>query len=100
MDSIDNTCRTPLMLAAATGLSQAVTLLVKAGADLTVTDVYGNTALHFAYAFSCMSIASYLENQQDDHHVENVNSMTPIDVSGLCRQKEFKPLIRFKEIKI
>jgi ankyrin only family protein len=48
LDIQNDTYQTALHLAVLTGNSQIVRLLVVGGADLTVRDVHGNTALHLA----------------------------------------------------
>jgi ankyrin repeat protein len=90
VDSLDINCRTPLMLAAACNLPQAVTLLVDCGADINATDIEGNTALHLAYAFGSISCALFLESRGADTNILNTSSRTPSEEAG--RQSTLIPI--------
>jgi len=79
------------MLAAALNLQEDVQLLMHYNADISVTDLNGNSAMHYAYAFGCITIASLLENAGGSTSVENHRHETPLDVAGRSKEKDFKP---------
>jgi ankyrin repeat protein len=82
VDSIDHKCRTPLMLAAAANLKDAIVMLLDAGADLNASDIDGNTALHLAYSLGSTAAAILLESRGADQDRENMSKCTPIEMSG------------------
>ena len=87
VDSLDYRCRTPLMLAAAANLLEAVKILVRSGSDLNASDIDGNTALHFAYGFGCATVAVYLESQGiANTEAKNHTQYMPIEMSGRVSQ--------------
>jgi ankyrin repeat protein len=83
IDSLECKCRTPLMLAAAFDLPEAVSLLCSAGADVNMRDLDGNTALHYAYACSSSHAMSALEDNNANTDIANNAGNTPFDVIGL-----------------
>lgn len=84
VNSLDCKARTPLMIAAACNLLDAIALLVEAGADATLKDnIGGNTALHYAYCAGSMAAASLLEELGADANAVNNQGQTPIEVTGL-----------------
>eukprot|EP01041_Mallomonas_annulata_P000402 gene402-729_t len=99
VDGLDCKCRTPLMFASALGIEEAVAVLIHAGADLNAVDLNGNTALHYAYAYSAVGIASTLECHGADTRIENGFHLSPLDVIGKYTSADFKPLLRFVNAK-
>ena len=91
LDSLDANCRTPLMVAAACNLSDAVTVLLDNGADFRVTDLERNTALHIAYAFGSLSSALLLEARGADTEAVNGRNRIPTEEAG-C-QSSLIPLL-------
>ena len=86
VDSLDYKCRTPLMLAAGANLFDAVKLLIEGEADVNISDIDGNTALHFAYGFGNASLAIYLEDHHADSDCKNLDGKTPLDMAGLANR--------------
>lgn len=82
VDSIDINGRTPLMLAAMCGLTDACELLVEAHCDVNASDLDGNTACHLAYAYGATSVAMYLEGRPDFLESTNAMGNTPLDCAG------------------
>ena len=86
VDALDYKCRTPLMLAAGANLFDAVKMLIENGADVNISDIDGNTALHFAYGFGNASLAVFLEGHNANPDNKNLNGDTPIDVAGMANR--------------
>ena len=82
VDAVDLRCRTPLMLAAATNLVEAVEILLLAGADVNAHDLDGNTPLHLAYAFGAASAIVALESASADSFSKNHNGKEPLELAG------------------
>lgn len=85
VDSLDHKCRTPLMLAAAANLTHVVKILLDSGSDMNITDIDGNSALHFASAFGCASVMVILEARNANQNLLNLSSKSPIEMAGKCR---------------
>jgi hypothetical protein len=84
INALDEKSRTPLMIAAACNLIEAVSILLEHGADLALRDsINGSTALHYAYAAGSMAAASVLEERGADLLAVDNSDRTPIDVTGL-----------------
>jgi ankyrin repeat protein len=83
VDSLDYLCRTPLMLAAAANLVECIDLLIVSRTEVNSSDIDGNTALHYAYAFGSMAAASVLELRGADNTRTNNSGATPLDVTGM-----------------
>ena len=82
VDGLDYKCRTPLMLAAAASLPDAIKILLEAGSSVDSTDLDGNTPLHFAYAFGNSQICVILEAQGANIEARNIGKCTPLDMAG------------------
>ena len=82
VDAVDSRCRTPLMLAAATNLVEAVEILLLAGADVGAHDLDGNTPLHLAYAFGAASAVVTLEGAAADSLSKNHAGRAPLELAG------------------
>ena len=82
VDAVDFKCRTPLMLAAATNLVDAIEILLLAGADVDAHDLDGNTPLHLAYAFGAASAIVALESASADTLSKNHSGRTPLELAG------------------
>jgi len=91
LDSLDVNCRTPLMLAAACNITDAVGMLLDAGADVGVTDLERNTAMHIAYAYGSLSSAFVIETKGGDTSARNGRQRTPTEEAG--RQGSLLPLL-------
>lgn len=84
INALDAKSRTPLMIAAACNLIDAVSMLIEHGADLSLRDsINGSTALHYAYASGSMATASLLEERGADLSPLDNADRTPIDVTGM-----------------
>ena len=81
-DAVDTHCRTPLMLAAATNLTEAVEILLSAGADTNAKDLDGNTALHLAYAFGAAASVVAIEGAGADQDSKNHAGKFPLELAG------------------
>ncbi|KAL3672059.1 hypothetical protein V7S43_002723 [Phytophthora oleae] len=82
---------TPLMLAATIKDPIFMETLLDRLPDednLLTTDVDGNTALHYSYAFCQAQNSTMLEDQMDDADVENKQGKTPFEITG-SRDKIF-----------
>ncbi len=66
----DDEARTPLMLAAIIGDQMCLGLLLQAGADVNVTDMYGNTALVLAAKYGhCRCLEAFVKAGANVNHV-------------------------------
>ncbi|KAI1725462.1 DHHC palmitoyltransferase domain-containing protein [Ditylenchus destructor] len=68
---------TPLHWAARHGHSKMVSLLVRSGADWSLRDVEGFTALHISVQFGCTPVAAYLVAMGQSPDELDVTRMTP-----------------------
>jgi hypothetical protein len=82
VDSVDISCRTPLMIAASANLTQAVDILLKAGADVNARDIDGRTALHLANCFGSVSASNLLEANGADSEIKDGRGNKPSEVTG------------------
>ena len=96
VDALDAHCRTPAMYAAIVDDPEALQLLIQAGADLSMKDVDGNTALHLAYMY-CSSRCRrlLLASGGVDEEGTNLSGRTPLDVAG--RGKSVRRTIFYEE---
>ena len=78
--------RTALHLAAIGNLTDAVSILLDAGADMLSTDLDGNTALHLAYAYTASATISLLETKGSNEESINMLGKTPLECAGCLRK--------------
>merc|ERR1719259_1607981 len=71
VDHADHMAVTPLMFAAGANAPHCVTELLEAGADLTLTNVTGETA----YAVACRKGAQYAIAAIDRHMMKSLSSL-------------------------
>ena len=76
---------TPLMIAAEEGHINAVTSLVKCGANVDLQDKYGNTALHYAAGLS-------VDERFSDDLPEIVETLLNLGASHMCNHQGLTPL--------
>lgn len=73
---------TPLHTACTTQQAKIVSLLLKKGADLTVGDVFGNTAMHRCARFNSVDCAkALLEKQSDWSNARNIDGLNPLQIA-------------------
>ncbi len=82
MNATDHFGRTSLMLAASCNLIQACRLLLSHGAKINACDDSGNTAMHFAYMYTCTNVITLLRSSDGDEGVKNKEGKSPADVAG------------------
>jgi ankyrin repeat protein len=86
-DAADYDARTPLMLAAAEGHGDAVMLLLQLGADPSLTDRFGSTALDDARRFQRWDVATILENPKSVSVRKAMQQHVSIDMGQDAQQK-------------
>merc|ERR1711871_772770 len=80
------------MYAAQGGICSVMKVLVLDGnADLEIRDKYGNTAMHYAIAYSQIAAANFLEDQGADALALNDNDESPTDVAAI--KKDLLPYL-------
>jgi ankyrin repeat protein len=82
VDAVDTRCRTPLMIAASTNVTDAVEILLAQGADVAAHDLDGNTPLHLAYAMGAASAIVALEAAGADQEAKNHKGCIPLELAG------------------
>ena len=89
---------TPLMYAAQGGICSMMKILFRDGdADLEIRDKYGNTAMHYAIAYSQIAAANFLEDQGADALALNDNDESPTDVAAI--RKDLLPHLSKKAMR-
>ena len=83
VEVLDRRCTTPLMIAARRGRVEVAQMLLTHGASKDSTDIYGNTPLHYAYAFKQMDVVALLLKQGAAPFAENRARQSPEDVMAL-----------------
>ena len=81
-DSVDDSGRTGLQIAAISGNLQIAAILIKAGANVNRKDGLGNTALHVAIERNQTEMADLLIDIGADVNSENRNGMTPLMIAA------------------
>uniref|UniRef100_A0A0E4G9L1 Ankyrin_rpt-contain_dom domain-containing protein n=1 Tax=Anopheles gambiae TaxID=7165 RepID=A0A0E4G9L1_ANOGA len=84
----DENLLTPVLLAAANGQTDALTVLLKRGADLSRTDRSGSTALHLAAAAGHRQCVECLLSVNVNVFELNTAGRTALDMAKLHRQVE------------
>ena len=84
VDSRNTTGRTPLMNAALKGNVQAVKIMIKRGADPSLTDYIGWNTLHFAAQGGDTDIISLIHTHLPNIESKTGNGLTPLMVAALC----------------
>ncbi|HEY5999822.1 MAG TPA: ankyrin repeat domain-containing protein [bacterium] len=75
---VDETRRTPLMVAASEGNKKIVELLADNGADMNLQDRLGYTALHWAAYYNCGAVAEALAKRGASLNIEERKGFTPL----------------------
>ena len=70
------------MLAAIVNSVEILQMLHEAGADLTMKDLNGNTALHFAYMYKSRPCIRYLLNVNIDENILNMAGKSGLEMAG------------------
>lgn len=70
------------MLAAAANLTDAIVLLIEAGAFINSKDLDGNTALAFAYMYGSTDAIKLLESNGADSNLTNNSGRIPLEEAG------------------
>lgn len=78
---IDNSNRTPIMIAARSGDSDMVRELVNAGANPNLADVDGNNALWYACMSQCVGCVKLMLKADVEVDNQNVHGFTPLNYS-------------------
>ena len=81
-NSVDDSGRTGLQIAAGNGNLQIAAILIKAGANVNQKDRLGNTALHIATERNQIEVAELLIDVGTDLNSENKNGMTPLMIAA------------------
>jgi uncharacterized protein len=81
-NSVDDSGRTGLQIAAGNGNLRIAAILIKAGANVNLKDRLGNTALHAAIERNQTEMADLLIDVGADINSENRNGMTPLMVAA------------------
>lgn len=84
VNAMDAQGRSPLILAAASGSMEIVTMLLGKGAEPTAVDLRGNTSLHYALAYANAAIAAALAGGGVDYECRNKDGKTPQELAGQC----------------
>ena len=86
------------MYAAQGGICSMMKILFRDGdADLEIRDKYGNTAMHYAIAYSQIAAANFLEDQGADALALNDNDESPTDVAAI--RKDLLPHLSKKAMR-
>ena len=85
-NSVDDSGRTGLQIAAGNGNLQIAAILIKAGANVNQKDRLGNTALHVATERNQTEMAELLIDVGTDLNSENKNGMTPLMMAARAGQ--------------
>ena len=91
--SLDDTRKTPLMLAAAAGNEEMVTLLLRYRAKLDLRDQIGNTALAYAAFRGHVEVAELLLASGASVDLDNRQGMTPLMIAAQQGQTEVVRLL-------
>ena len=64
-----------------------VTMLVNEGADVNAADNNGNTALHYAYAYSQAKVCTILEARGASLDIQNLDERMPKEMEGVSKRR-------------
>ena len=93
-DSKDRDGRTPLMFAAAGGLSDTVKLLLDNGADVNARTEVGGTALIYAAAMGQLECVKLLIEHGADKTIRNDNGYT---ANSVARERGHSAIVDYLE---
>ena len=82
VDAVDSDGRTALMIASLKGNVDAITILLNAGADLSISDVYGKTSIHMVKPGSCSKDAlQTIVDRGADVNAKSIENVTALMIA-------------------
>ncbi|SCV70537.1 BQ2448_1931 [Microbotryum intermedium] len=79
LDWVDARGATPLHIAAMKGQLETVQILIHAGSEIDVRDMFGNTALHYAASWGSLPVIKLLIELDCDYNATNGEGFTPYE---------------------
>eukprot|EP00793_Prasinoderma_coloniale_P005275 PRCOL_00001037-RA len=78
----DRFLNTPLIVASQNNRKRACRAALRGGVDVNAANKHGNTALHYAFAYSYFEVADYLISKGANTSLKNKAGQTPIEAGG------------------
>ncbi|GAB4266897.1 MAG: hypothetical protein Kow0029_00970 [Candidatus Rifleibacteriota bacterium] len=93
LDERDKQGDTPIILAVKMGNIEAAFTLLKAGANLKITDLKGNTALHWAVIKNCITLTKTLAKNHEILDMRNISGRTALHTAAALAETDSAILI-------